>query len=422
MIRETTRLHEYLPVLKHHKTWVEVDTAALRANYRALRDPIVKQNPHARMIAVVKADAYGHGIEPCVHSLRSEGCRDFAVSGIEEAIAIREILRKTYPDVPDQDISILILGYTLPKQAGLLADYRIATTVLSEDYAKELSHEATKQGVSVTIHLAVDTGMNRIGIPAHSEGECGEAVDCIERIAALDGLRIEGMFTHFANADDPQDRVEDQDGITMVQYRRYKWVLEQLTKRGLRPGLCHVCNSAAAYRFPNLFPEGCLDAVRLGIMLYGVSPSKHVPCSLKPVMRLKTVISHVHTLLPGEAVSYGGCYTASEPREIATLPIGYADGFVRAYSGASVTIHADNPDGKGKIRLEAPIVGRICMDQCMIDVTGLPVHVGDVVTLFGDRPEQLTALADQAATIEYECLCLISARVPRIRLDSGQKP
>ena len=419
MIRQTTRLHEYLPVLKHHKAWVEIDTQALRANYRALRDPIHKQNPNTRMIAVVKADAYGHGIEPCVHSLLSEGCRDFAVSSIEEAIAIRQILRQTNPDMPDEYVSILILGYTLPHQASLLAEYRVATTVLSEEYACALSREASARGVSVTVHLALDTGMNRIGIPVQCKEDIAHATEVIQRIHALEGLTIEGMFTHFATADDPLKNVTDPNGQTLVQYERYQAVLQNLECLGLRPPICHVCNSAAAHRFPTICPEGCLDAVRLGIVLYGVPPSHHLNCALKPVMRLKTVVSHVHTLIPGETVGYGAAFSSDKPRLIATLPIGYADGFVRAYSGASVTVHVKNPSG-GTTSMSAPLVGRICMDQCMIDVTDLPVKAGDTVTLFGDSPDQLAALARQANTIEYECLCLISARVPRIRLDAGE--
>ena len=414
MIRETTRLHEYLPVLTHHKTWVEIDTAALRSNYRTLRDPILKQNPKARMIAVVKADAYGHGIEPCVHSLLTEGCRDFAVSGIEEALAIRRILQKSHPDMPDGHVSILILGYTLPKQAAILAEHHITTTILSEEYAVELSRAAVAQNVTVNTHIALDTGMNRIGIPVHSDNEQAEAIRAIERIYKLPNVTVEGMFTHFACADDPLEAVADDTGLTMVQYKRFQAVTARLQELRLKPPLCHVCNSAAAYRFPEICPEGCLDAVRLGIVLYGVPPSPHVPCTLQPVMKLKTVISHIHTLLPGETVSYGGLFRADEPRQIATLPIGYADGFVRAYGHANVTVHTSAHD-----HVTAPLVGRICMDQCMIDVTDLPVQVGDTVTLFGDHPEQLSELAKCAGTIEYECLCLISARVPRIRLDVG---
>jgi alanine racemase len=176
-----------------------------------------------------------------------------------------------------------------------------------------------------------------------------------------------------------------------------------LLDRGLKL-FCHACNSAAAVRFP----EFALDGVRFGILLYGVCPSEHVEVCTKPVMSLHTVISHLHKLNVGETVSYGGNYSSDEERTIATLPIGYADGFMRAFSGFNVTVQTSLGNFK------APVVGNVCMDQCMIDVTGIPASICDKVTIFGNDRMDLTRLAKLANTIEYEVLCLISARVPRI--------
>ena len=200
----------------------------------------------------------------------------------------------------------------------------------------------------------------------------------------------------------------------MTQYARFAQVRDALAARGLRPGLCHICNSAAAVRFPAAHPDALPDAVRLGISLYGYGVPLPDGQALLPVMRLCTSVVHLHTLLPGERVGYGGTFTADSPRLLATLPVGYADGWTRALAGASVTVHTAEGDR------QAPLVGRICMDQCMVDVTGLPVRVGDPVTLFGQTPEQLEALAARAGTIPYELLCLITARVPRIQAGSAR--
>ena len=187
------------------------------------------------------------------------------------------------------------------------------------------------------------------------------------------------------------------------QFHRFLAVCNALEQRGIPRLFRHACNSAAAVRFPDFH----LDGVRLGIVLFGTQPSPVFSLSLRPVMKLKTVISHVHTLPPGETVGYGGCFGAKEERRIATLPIGYADGLLRAFSGGEVTVHTARGD------FHAPIVGRICMDQCMMDITDTPANVGDTVTLFGNDPTELSQYAKRAATIDYECLCLISSRVPR---------
>ena len=344
--RRTVRLHDELSVPKYPRVWAEIDCAALAANYRELVERVRQVSPHTRPIAVVKADAYSHGIRPVLLTLLAEGCRAFAVACIEEAVTARKIIREVCPR--DADTDVLILGWTHPDGASRLAEYSLTATVLSLDYAQALSDEATRQGVTVSCHIALDTGMNRIGISACSDEEIAAAVRDIETVQSMKALS----------------------------------------------------------------DDGCLDAVRLGISLYGygVDAPDGTPVADRPVMRLCTSVVHVHTLLAGESVGYGGEYTADTPRTLATLPIGYADGFVRACRGASVAVHTAH----GVVK--APIVGRICMDQCMIDVTDLGVSVGDEVTVFGDARTTLISLCERADTIPYELLCLVTARVPRLVL------
>ncbi len=420
------RLHEAFPLLPGLRARAIVDTDALIQNYHTLLTPVKTASPDTYAIAVVKADAYGHGIRPVVSALLGAGCHSFAVACIEEAVALRRLLRELRSGTTsDRDNDILVLGYTDPKNAPILAVYRIATALLSEEYTRRLLARAREAGVTVRGHVALDTGMNRIGFPAHSQREIAEAVAAVTKLyeegapTNAGGLILDGLFTHFARADEDYDtEMGDPDSLTMTQYARYKQVLTGLSKVGIRPRVCHICNSAASVRFPKAHPEACLDAVRLGINLYGYGvnfPENRANTGagggvmpMKPTMKLETTVTHVHTLLPGETVGYGGEYAADTPRRIATLPIGYADGWLRAFSGAEVTFHTEAGD------VTAPIVGRICMDQCMADVTDLPVTVGTPVTLFGQSSAQLEALADRAHTIPYELLCLITARIPRV--------
>lgn len=436
------RLHEAFPTLPGLRVRAVIDTAALAENYRTLLAPVRAVSPHTIPIAVVKADAYGHGIRPVVGALLGEGCRFFAVACLEEAVALRRLLRELTTDSAseidrsrDSETDILVLGFTDPANAPILSDYRITATLLSEDHARRMLDHAKRTGVRVKVHAALDTGMNRIGYPAHTEEEMAETVETLAALfgsgepsdgpPAADGrpaneqggLIPEGLFTHFARADEDFDtQMNRPDSMTMIQYARYRRVLAGLAERGITPGLCHVCNSAAAIRFPHALPEGCMDAVRLGISLYGYGVDIPQPngttspqvLHTRPVMRLETVVTHLHTLHPGEAVGYGGTFSADAPRTLATLPVGYADGWIRDFTGATVTFHT--PEGD----VSAPIVGRICMDQCMADVTDLPITVGTRVTLFGQTSEELEALARRAGTITYELLCLITARIPRV--------
>ncbi len=390
------RLYDSAADLPKHKIVAEISTSALAHNFKTLRSLVSKSEP----ICVVKADAYGHVADICVRTLLSLGCSFFAVSCIEEAISVREIC-----DDEKAPAKVLILGYTPPALADELAKYDIIQTILSLEYAKELSSNAVSAGREIRAHVAVDTGMNRIGVCANTDEECISAADEIAEIADIKGIRLEGMFTHFARSDEERSATLSDDSHTRKQGARFNRVRGLLLNKNISL-FTHACNSAATVRFP----EFAFDGVRLGIMLYGIYPSRYMSgLGLRPVMTLKTVVAHIHTVPVGESVSYGGMYKADHRTRVATLPIGYADGFLRAYSGAAVTVRTKNGD------FRAAVIGRVCMDQCMIDVTGIDVCVGDSVIIFGEDPADLQRLAALADTIEYECLCLVSARVPRIK-------
>jgi len=390
-----------------------IDRAALIHNYTSLsRGAAV--SPKIAPIAVVKANAYGHGVDTVTTTLWQAGCRHFATATLEEAVSVSRLLADGLSQRP---ALLLVLGYTAPEEVPVAAENQITLTCVSLAHAEALSEAAKKTHVTVNCHIALDTGMNRIGLAAQRPEDIPAAAADAERIMTLAGLRVTGMFTHFALADEDYDAAVAPDSHTLTQYQRYRAVYDLLVKAGKRPDFCHICNSAAAIRMPPLYPDMCFDGVRLGISLYGygVTPTPHHTYVLRPVMKLRTRVVHLHTLLPGEIVSYGGRFKADTPRTIATLPIGYADGFRRGFEGGLITIRTTVGD------VTAPLVGRICMDQCMADVTDLPVSLGDEVLLFGDicpafpAPQQsLEALCDRADTIPYEILCQITDRVPRI--------
>ena len=390
------RLYSGLPALPFHKAWAEIDTDALKRNYISLRS----YAPASRHICVVKADAYGHTASLCVPALLDAGCDFFAVSCIDEALEVRNLCLEA-----NKKSDILILGYTAPEQAKTLADNDIIQAVISEQHAESLCQGAKDHGCQVRVHIALDTGMNRIGLDARSDEECIRAAELIESLCGKNELCVEGLFTHFSKADE-----SDGEAFTKDQYNRFISIKSILKNHNIDL-FCHVSNSAATIRYPEL----TLDGVRLGILLYGATPSAHVSADVFPVMSLHTSISHTHRLPAGQRVSYGGDFVSDAERTIAALPIGYADGFLRAYSGFEVTVHTAKGDFK------APIIGRICMDQCMIDVTDIPASVGDKITVFGHDKSSISKLAEMAETIEYEVICLITGRVPRIKKISADK-
>ena len=394
------RLYSGMPTLNRHKVWAEIDTSALIENYRRLSE----KAPNTRKICVVKADAYGHTSAICAAALLDAGCDFFAVSCLEEAVEIRNICTKV-----GKHADVLILGYTDPIHARHIAEYDVIQTVVGKSHAEGLARAASDESCTIRAHVALDTRMNRVGLCARNSDECKKAAEDIFEICKHESLSVEGMFTHFSRADEEADIALSQESFTRRQFACFNTVKDMLKERGISL-FSHVCNSAATVRFP----EFSLDGVRLGILLYGVPPSAFVEAETTPVMSLHTVISHIHRLSEGDSVSYGGSFVSDGDKTIATLPIGYADGFLRAYSGAQVTVHTSNGD------FSARIIGRVCMDQCMIDVTDIPAGLGDTVTLFGSSPDSLSALSRAAGTIEYETLCLISGRVPRIAV-SGRR-
>ena len=389
------RLYSSLENADFAQKYAQIDLTSLRENYCILRDGLLARAPSLRAIAVVKADAYGHGAPACVRALLREGCDFFAVSCFEEAVAVRREC-----DALGASAEILILGYTDPREAERLVSERLLQTVLSEEYARALDAAAQKAAVCVRVHVAINTGMNRIGLDARSSEEFLRAADALLRIKEMSGIDVSGMYTHFSNADEETPVGED---ATARQLARYRALREEIERRGMYVPFHHVCNSAAAVRgVAELF-----DGARLGILLYGVYPAlSSLP--LQPVMRLCARVVHVFRLPAGERVGYGGEYCAETEKTVAVIAIGYADGWLRAYRGACVRVHAKAGD------FDAPVLGRVCMDQCMLDVTGKEVRIGDAVTLFGADRAQLAALSERAGSIDYEGLCLVSSRVLRV--------
>ena len=395
MKKDTYRLFSTLETVPYAHKRAEIDMDALCHNYRTLCAHVHTASPHTRPIAVVKADAYGHGAPFCVRALLGVGCDFFAVSCIEEAIAVRHTCNEA-----DKNADVLILGYTDPSLAPLLSEHSLTQTLLSRPYAEALAEQAAACGIRLRTHVAVDTGMGRIGFPARTREELISSTADVAAVAALPALDVCGMFTHFANADANTEKAET---ATNRQAERYHTLRSELEQHGVMIPFHHVCNSAAAVRRT----QDAFDGVRLGILLYGAAPALHAGLDLHPVMRLSADVVHVQTLPVGETVGYGGRFCADGERRIAVLPIGYADGVPRALRGATLTAHT--PSGTYPV----PVVGNVCMDQCMIDVTDTDADVGTRVTLFGDTPDQLAALSTYAKTIDYELLCAVSARVTR---------
>jgi alanine racemase len=369
------------------RAWAEISLDALSHNVEVIRRQL---SAGTELCAVVKADAYGHGEEFICHRLNEMGVRFYAVSSIEEAIRVRKW-------APDSEI--LILGYTSPECAPILAEQNILQAIVSEDYAEALSACALPS--SVRCHIKLDTGMGRIGIPTADSEVCLASLD---RILSLPGLKTEGLFTHFAVAD---EKDAENVAYTDRQEKAIFDVAESLRRRGTVLHHVHCMNSAAiCYR-----NHSGSTLARAGIILYGLKPNGalEMPLDLQPVLSLRSRISHIKTVAPGTCISYGRTYCTQEQKTIATVTIGYADGYSRLLSG------------KGEVLVSGvrcPIVGRICMDQLMIDIGNVPdARVGSRVTLIGrDGGDCITAdeVADLYGTIGYEVVCGISKRVPRI--------
>jgi len=365
-----------------------VDLCQLRSNYNTICDLAAP----ARVIAVVKADAYGHGAIECAKALYDAGARYFAVANLAEALEIK-------PHIGDS--GLLILGATSPDDVNELIDNGISQTVYSLDYARALCNNIPS-GKRLICHLKLDTGMNRLGFEAlYKENISSPSLLQMIEVCTMEKLCFEGVFTHFAQSDTPSSDMTD------MQFERFTITLDALKKAGITFSIRHASNSAAIYNYKNTH----LDMVRAGIVLYGFDPSPDTSAiGCKPIMTLKTTVTHVHTLKKGEGVGYGSTYIAERDMKIATLAIGYADGFVRAYSGTnSLSGEIGSVYIKGK---EAPIVGRICMDQCTVCVDGIEVNDGDEAIVF-DSVHTADRLARAANTINYEVTSILTRRVKR---------
>ncbi len=378
-----------------YKNVAYIDTAALAGNYRT----VAEKAGGAQVIAVVKADAYGHGIACAASVLGDAGCTFFAVSSEEEAAELRRIEAEN-----GRHPSIIILGHIMPENAREMAENDIICTAVSYDNAVLLNRVMAGYPKKLTVHVKLDTGMNRVGFPT-DDASRAETVEHIREIAGFENLKLGGIFTHFSCAD--TDLTGEDSGYTAMQLDRYRRTVDALTEAGVDVGVRHAANSAAILGCP----EAHFDAVRAGIILYGLSPAgdknEAVRAGLRPAMKFCASVTHIHKVPSGDRISYGGTYTAETERTVAVIAAGYADGYERAYSGCPVMI------GGRKY----PSVGRICMDQFMVDITGHEheVGVGQEVTLFGgDDGELVETLASAARTINYEVICKVSKRVKRV--------
>ena len=378
---------------KNNRVKAVISLDAVEQNFREMRKNIAEDT---KMIAVVKADAYGHGAVPIAHLIEDyDYIWGFAAATAEEAVHLRQA-GITKP--------ILILGIVFDEYFPELVQYDIRPAVCEYDEAKKLSDEAVLQNKTVHIHIALDTGMTRIGY-----ADIPDSVEEIKKIAELPNLEIEGMFTHFARADE-YDR-----SPAMVQLERYQDFSKRVEEAGVDIPLHHCSNSAGIIRVP----EANLSIVRAGITIYGIYPSSEVErdiVKLAPVMELKSHITYVKDVPAGAAISYGGTYVADKKRRVATIPVGYADGYPRQLSNKGwVLIH-------GK---KAPILGRVCMDQFMADVTEIDnVKKGDEVTLLGrdgDEFISIEEMGDLCGRFSYEFACDISPRVPRVYIKDGKE-
>lgn len=373
----------------YFRTQAKIDLDAVEYNYNNTR---AKLPQGCKLLGVIKADAYGHGAVELAKFLEDK-CDFFGVACIEEAVELKKADIKT---------PILILGYVAPELSDIVVKYDIRIPVFSNDSAKALSDEAVKQGKTVPFHFCIDTGMSRIGFQVNED-----SADICRQICDLPNIEAEGLFSHFATAD------ETDLSKAIAQRDKFKEFVDMLQKREIDIPIKHLNNSAGIMNF-----DECFDMCRMGIILYGLYPSDEVDKSLldiKPVMSWLTHISHIKTLEAGREISYGGTYKTTELRVIATIPVGYADGYPRCLSN------------KGRVIVNgqyAPIVGRVCMDQFMVDVTDIDgAELDSVVTLVGkDGNAELSMeeVSNAAYSFNYELPCRIARRVPRTYYKDGK--
>ncbi len=376
---------------RYFRVCANISLDAIRDNIKKGRELL---EPETRLMAVVKADAYGHGAVPVAWAI-DDLVDAYAVAIPEEGAELRQA-GITKP--------VLVLGYTAPELAASAIRQDIMLSVFQSETAEAYGKLARELGTTAKVHIKLDTGMSRIGYLCNEQ-----SLADIERIAKLPDIKIEGMFTHFAKAD------EADKSFAKEQYKKYMEFAEQLWQRGIRIPVRHVCNSAGMIDLP----ESDLDMVRFGITMYGMYPTDDVTkerLPVTPAMELKTHISFVKTLPARVGIGYSGTFVTCRETKVATLPIGYGDGYPRGLSNRGrVLIHGRS----------APILGRICMDQCMVDVTDIPEAVqGDTVTLMGRDGEEFISAEEIGATVgnsfHYEVVCDVGKRVPRVYYKDGK--
>ncbi|MCR5585125.1 MAG: alanine racemase [Lachnospiraceae bacterium] len=380
-----------------HRVQANINLDAIRQNILNGKKLL---KPGTKMMVVVKADAYGHGAFNIVKNV-DDISDAYAVAIPEEGVELRKKGATKKP--------ILVLGYTFPElcEEAILND--IALAAFDFETVKSYDEVAAKLNKNAVIHLKLDTGMSRIGYQCDTEEQIEKSLEDIKKIYALKHVIVEGMFTHFCKADEPDKT------FARGQLAKYLRFAEILKNNGIEIPIKHVCNSAGVIDIP----EGDLDMVRFGITTYGMYPTDDVTkerCPVVPAMELKTRISMVKVLPAGTGIGYSGTYVCKEDRRIATIPVGYGDGFPRGLSNAGRVLI----NGK-----TAPIRGRICMDQCMVDVTDIPeAHVGSVVTLIGRDGDEFISAEEIGATVgnsfHYEVVCDVAKRVPRVYYRDGK--
>ena len=380
-------------MLNYPRVHADIDLDAILHNMEQMHR---LTDPNTKLMAVIKTDGYGHGAIPIARELEAVGyVYGYAVATEEEALALRtDGVKKP----------ILILGYTFPEQYEALLQAQVTPAVFSMESARLLSDMAEKLHTAAHIHIKLDTGMGRVGFLVSEE-----SADVIAQISKLPHIMIEGMFTHFARADETDKTSANR------QLSEFLHMVDMLNERGVHIPLKHCSNSAGILDLP----QANLDVVRAGITLYGLHPSEEVQLErmdMKPAMSLKSRVVHVKTLPGGYGISYGATYVTPEERRIATIPVGYGDGYARSLSN------------KGDVLIRgrrAPIVGRVCMDQFMVDVTEIPgVSVGDEVTLVGtDGGEHISLeeLGEKSGRFNYEFACDLGKRIPRVFYKDGRR-
>ncbi len=366
-------------LIGYRPTWAEINLGNLGHNFYQLKKLL---NPGVKLLVTVKADAYGHGMIPVARKLSSSGVDWFGVASIDEGIRLREAgIRKP----------VLVLGLVLPRDIPPLFEYRLTPTVCDIGFARLLSKKAVSLNRLCRLHLKVDTGMGRIGVMVQ------DALSLAKSISALRNIELEGVFTHFSCAD--SDRA-----FTIKQIDLFISLLKSLESAGIRLPLAHAANSMGLIGYE----EGHFNMVRPGLAVYGLYPKPGLSIKLKPVLSLKTQVIYVKRVPRSTPISYGGTYACRRQTNIATLPVGYGDGYPRNLSGKAPVLIAGR-----RLRIS----GRICMDQIMVDAGDLAVKIGDEVVLIGSQGRQVISaeeLARLSATISYEIVCGLGNRIPRV--------